>query len=235
MNDIKISEEIHKSLIRYLDTYFGERNLKETLKLFSTEISGFGTGLDEKATNLKDFEKLYLRDISQAPNKIHYKIQHLDIKVPSKYAGFLSCILDIKTNVLEQDISLNCLRLSIFFFKRQEEWLIEHMHISLPTVEHGKDEAYPIKELEDRNKVLNRLVNEKTKVLQDTNEKLKIALDEIKVLRGILLICSHCKKIQANDESWHLLESYIKEHSEAEFSHGICPDCLKKHYPDIEI
>ncbi len=62
---------------------------------------------------------------------------------------------------------------------------------------------------------------------------LQKAIGEIKTLRGILPICSHCKKIRDDRGYWNQLETYIKEHSEADLSHGICPECLKKHYPDF--
>jgi hypothetical protein len=55
---------------------------------------------------------------------------------------------------------------------------------------------------------------------------LEEALAEVKTLRGILPICSHCKKIRSEDGAWEAMEVYIRSHSEAEFSHGICPDCL---------
>ena len=58
-------------------------------------------------------------------------------------------------------------------------------------------------------------------------EELQNALKEIKVLRGILPICSSCKKIRDDKGYWNLIESYILTHSEAEFSHCICPDCKK--------
>lgn len=58
-------------------------------------------------------------------------------------------------------------------------------------------------------------------------EELQKALNEIKVLRGILPICSSCKKIRDDKGYWNLIESYIQNHSEAEFSHCICPDCKK--------
>jgi hypothetical protein len=50
-------------------------------------------------------------------------------------------------------------------------------------------------------------------------------------LEGLLPICSYCKKIRDKDRAWHTLESYIEDRTEAEFSHGICPDCLEKHFP----
>ena len=64
--------------------------------------------------------------------------------------------------------------------------------------------------------------------LVSTNQELHTALDEIKTLRGILLICSYCKKIEANPETWIDLENYVRRHSDAEFNHGVCPDCLRK-------
>ena len=58
----------------------------------------------------------------------------------------------------------------------------------------------------------------------------KALLNEVKVLRGLLPICSFCKKIRTRDENWVPLEEYMAEHSEAEFSHGFCPECMKEHY-----
>lgn len=84
----------------------------------------------------------------------------------------------------------------IVFVKIQGRWLIEHMHVSLPTSAHEEEEAYPIKELEDRNIVLQRLVDEKTKALSHANQELQKRLDEIKTLSGLLPICAACKKIE---------------------------------------
>jgi two-component system, response regulator PdtaR len=64
-------------------------------------------------------------------------------------------------------------------------------------------------------------------------EKLKLQ-DEIKVLEGFLPICSSCKKIRDEDGSWEEIADYIRKNSEAEFTHSICPDCLKALYPDYK-
>jgi hypothetical protein len=60
--------------------------------------------------------------------------------------------------------------------------------------------------------------------------RLKDALSKVKLLSGFLPICSSCKKIRDDKGYWSQIESYIRDHSEAEFSHGICPDCAKKVY-----
>jgi len=62
-------------------------------------------------------------------------------------------------------------------------------------------------------------------------EELKQALSEVKTLRGFLPICANCKKIRDDSGYWTRIEAYIEEHSDAQFSHGICPECAKKLYP----
>ncbi|MDJ0876752.1 MAG: response regulator, partial [Desulfobacterales bacterium] len=63
--------------------------------------------------------------------------------------------------------------------------------------------------------------------------KLLAALKEIKILSGLLPICAACKKIRDDKGYWNQIESYINEHSEAEFSHSICPDCAQNLYPHL--
>jgi PAS domain S-box-containing protein len=65
-------------------------------------------------------------------------------------------------------------------------------------------------------------------------KKLETALDKIRTLSGLLPICAHCKKIR-DDKGWTSIESYVSSHSEAEFSHGICPECAKKYYSDMNL
>jgi hypothetical protein len=65
--------------------------------------------------------------------------------------------------------------------------------------------------------------------------QLQEAFAEVKQLSGLLPICSSCKKIRDDKGYWTQIESYIRDHSEAEFSHSICPDCAKQLYPDIDL
>ncbi len=64
---------------------------------------------------------------------------------------------------------------------------------------------------------------------------LQKALDEVKILRGFLPICSSCKKVRDDNNNWHEIERYIKDNSEADFTHGICPECKEIWYPDEDI
>lgn len=76
-----------------------------------------------------------------------------------------------------------------------------------------------------------RLVLNAEKLLKDKNDKLQKALDEIRVLQGILPICSFCKNIRNDQGYYEQIETYIHKHSGVDFSHTICPSCMKKHYP----
>lgn len=71
-------------------------------------------------------------------------------------------------------------------------------------------------------------------ILEDITS-LKNALAEVKTLRGLLPICSHCKKIRDDNGYWNQIEAFITDHSEAEFSHSICQECAKKYYPDMDL
>jgi PAS domain S-box-containing protein len=62
--------------------------------------------------------------------------------------------------------------------------------------------------------------------------ELQAALAKVKLLSGFLPICAACKKIRNDEGYWEQVETYIRHHSEAEFSHGICPDCLRGLYPE---
>jgi len=77
----------------------------------------------------------------------------------------------------------------------------------------------------------------KRKKLEEERERLigelREALKKVKTLSGLLPICASCKKIRDDKGYWKQIEGYIEEHSEAEFSHGICPECLRKLYPQL--
>ena len=72
------------------------------------------------------------------------------------------------------------------------------------------------------------------KLLNEERDKLKKALSEVKALSGLLPICASCKKIRDDQGYWNQIEAYISEHSDAEISHGICPECQRKYSPGPE-
>jgi len=74
-----------------------------------------------------------------------------------------------------------------------------------------------------------RIENEKEEVIAELQE----ALAKVKLLSGFIPICASCKKIRDDNGYWRQVESYIREHSNAEFSHSICPDCSHRLYPEL--
>ncbi len=103
------------------------------------------------------------------------------------------------------------------------------------------------RDLQEANETLENRVAQRTTELQekvkallhaekariDLVEELQTAIAEIKTLRGILPICSFCKKIRTEEGSYQQIEEYIHKHSGVDFSHTVCPSCMKKHYPEF--
>ena len=104
---------------------------------------------------------------------------------------------------------------SIYYIEKWESRVLSLANIALQ------------KEIDERK----RIEKEREKLISE----LQMAMAEVKKLSGFLPICSSCKKIRDDEGYWNQIESYIRDHSEAEFSHGICPECVKKLYPDFKI
>lgn len=83
-----------------------------------------------------------------------------------------------------------------------------------------------------REKYIHLLTVEQTNLL-DEKQNLERALKEVKTLSGLIPICSNCKKIRDDEGYWQQVETYVRNHSTADFSHGICPECYEKLYPDF--
>jgi hypothetical protein len=71
--------------------------------------------------------------------------------------------------------------------------------------------------------------------LDEQVEKLQEALRHVQRLQGLLPICMYCHKIRTDEKSWQQIELYISEHSDATFTHGLCPECARKHYPELKL
>jgi len=105
--------------------------------------------------------------------------------------------------------------ISIYFIEKRETKSLSSANMSLQ------------REMDERK----RVEKEREKLIHELQE----ALDKVKTLSGLLPICSSCKKIRDDNGYWNQIEVYIRDHSEADFSHSICPGCAKELYPDLEI
>ncbi|MBU0909431.1 MAG: DUF3365 domain-containing protein [Proteobacteria bacterium] len=91
-------------------------------------------------------------------------------------------------------------------------------------------------ELMESNQQLHNEIHERVQAEKEKEkliEQLHQALAEIKTLHGIIPICSFCKKIRDDKGYWSQVEAYVQKHTQAEFSHAVCPVCLKEHYPEL--
>ncbi|MCX6986102.1 MAG: response regulator [Lentisphaerae bacterium] len=92
-------------------------------------------------------------------------------------------------------------------------------------------------DLRQANEQLQWEIVERKKMEEEERQKanaLQEAMDKIQALTGLLPICMHCKKIRDGKGQWNQLEKYVSEHSNTEFSHGVCEDCQKKFYPNLK-
>lgn len=90
------------------------------------------------------------------------------------------------------------------------------------------------RELEARVKAMVRILlteRERDRLIVE----LKKALSEIKTLSGLLPLCSHCKKVRDDKGYWNQIDAYIRQHTDADFTHSICPECAEKYYPDLSL
>jgi PAS domain S-box-containing protein len=122
----------------------------------------------------------------------------------------------------------------------KQPYIVEHLHLGA-TGEFRNYEVHGYPIVDDSGNVVQMIeysvdiTGRKNAELERENLILQLqeALAKVKQLSGFLPICSSCKKIRDDKGYWGQIETYIRDHSEAEFSHSICPDCAKKLYPDF--
>ncbi|GAB4346838.1 MAG: hypothetical protein Kow0089_24360 [Desulfobulbaceae bacterium] len=116
---------------------------------------------------------------------------------------------------------------------------VEHIHRVNGEERIFEVHAYPIMEGNRLIRVIEYVLDiSERKRMEEERERylreLEQALEEVQTLRGLLPICSFCKKVRDEKGYWNQIEAYLSSRSELLFSHGICEECLKKHYPDCE-
>jgi PAS domain S-box-containing protein len=92
--------------------------------------------------------------------------------------------------------------------------------------------ASPVRDEKGRITGAIEIIHDITK-FKKKEQELQNSLAKVKKLSAFLPICSHCKDIRSDEGYWHKIEEYLVDHLDLSFSHGICPDCMKKHYPDL--
>lgn len=191
--------------------------------------------VDDEPINIKVFEKLLCADydifsaqsgreaISQVKEN-HPDLILLDVMMPG-LNGFETCRL-IKADATSQDIP-------VIFVTAMDGLDGEIAGLDIGGIDYlSKPVNLDLLKLRVRNHIeLKRrrdIILAQRDLLARQKEELEAALAQVKKLEGIIPICMYCKKIRDDQSSWQQLEKYISEHSEAKFSHGVCPDCYEK-------
>ncbi len=174
------------------------------------------------------------------PSRMSEKIHQ-----PIPAEGFEKGLLWSKTfNLAEREWKI-LLSPSDFLYQRWYAWvvLIGSLLLTAISVLYMRRKILYTAEIEQRviqqtqtNQQLEKEIIERSAAEAERDKtilNLEKALEEVNALRGILPICSYCKKVRDDKGYWEQVDIYIHKHSQADISHGICPACAKKHYPDL--
>lgn len=165
--------ELHAACEHYFDTFFARRDAKASASLAAPEISGFGTGVDEAVYEIDDALMLYQRDMEQVPSPIHHTIRRSKALRLADNMGVVMGEMDWNLQLSGQAVRMNTVRFSLVFRRDAGQWRLCHKHLSQPSTAHGYGEGYPLKELEDRAAVLQRMVAERTEELEAAHQELR--------------------------------------------------------------
>ncbi len=212
----------------------------ETLQDFPVEIFPFWT---EK---LKKGQYVHIKSACRMPAEAGDEKEVLDnlgIKSILMYPLFIGSVfsgmIGFESTVrslewLEEDVEM--LRVASEMLGRAIERKMQENELNLHRAHLEKLVESRTVTLRKLNEQLLREIKEREKAHQQREQyivELKEAMGKIKTLRGLLPICSGRKKIRDDRGYWQMLEIYVRDHSEAQFSHGFCPECVKKLYPEV--
>lgn len=204
MNHSEIQQEINRQFQHYIQVYFQDRSLEDTLNCLSPKLTGFGTGFDERYPGEESIPVLFKRDLEQAPNPFEVTYEFVDIHVVTPVVGLVEAVLSVESVIDESSVKLSNLRGTFLFHKENQVWKIEHLHMSFSSEEQQHGESYPIKKLEERNKLLAYMVQEKTKQLQQAVQKLK----ELSTTDSLTGLANRAKFNEEIDKMATYLERY---------------------------
>jgi hypothetical protein len=154
----------------------------------------------------------------------------INLKQQSPFLELLGIIIATVLGVILAN-HINLFEIFYQWSRAHETWQVDEIFIAfiILTIGMGIFSFRRWREHVREHSELVRLMVEKEKMIVELQE----ASEKIKILKGFLPICSHCKKIRDDEGYWQQVEKYISEHSEAIFSHGICPTCLQEHYSEL--
>lgn len=229
ITDQLLKQQIIDAYFNYFTAYT-ERNWDEMISNFDPGFTMFGTGVDEVALNMEASLAFFKREFQQGPSKMKYLIKQMEVFQVCSDVALIVLVMDMTH--FSGDDCMHSLdnRTSALMVLKKGTWVISHAHWSQPDIYQSPGESLPFKQLLEENCRLELQIAQRTEELRKSNVQLRDALANVKTLKGILPICSHCKKIRNDSGYWTKVEKYISKYTDAFFSHSICPECLAKHY-----
>lgn len=179
----ELEKEIIDSYRSFIDYYCNERDMEAIKSLFHPEITNIGSGEDEFTLTYDAVSEIFERDIQQCPCKLTYDEKHLKVMVISQDQALVVSEFDTKTVINENPLETKGYRYSILWQKPEEKWLIRHIHLSRAEPNLQQGESFPITDLSERNNVLEKLVNKRTRELCQLNINLAEANKEISEIK----------------------------------------------------
>ena len=174
MSTARRETELQRALTRYLDTYLARRDRAGTEALFSPTAFLVGTAIDEVAYDWAELQRIADRDFAQVPDPIAYQLKTSQVRLLSERFAQTLAELDLELRIAGQAVPVRHFRLSLLWRRAGADWLLELVHGSQPSNSLVEHEAWPLKELEDRARDLERQVAEKTAALS----AVKVALEQ---------------------------------------------------------
>ncbi|WP_027331115.1 diguanylate cyclase [Marinimicrobium agarilyticum] len=180
MDNSPTAETLVSAARLYFDTFLCHRDPKASAALASNRITGFGTGARERVYKVEQALDLYRMDVEAIPGPIEYSIRNIQAQGLTDDTGVVLGEMDCHFFHLNQAASLLNIRFTLVMRKLDGRWILEHKHLSQPSQAHEEHEGYPLKELEDRSQVLQRMVKERTRELEETNRQMqRLAITDV--------------------------------------------------------
>jgi len=218
------------SAIQTLQTYwlaYAHQAPEELFTFFTASSSIIGTGMDEIRLTRAACEDQIIRDFKQPTGQIEVQLGEIHSQQLGEDCVLLVTKVSLRAEHHGSTMHDPSLRSSTVMRHVDGGWKMEHMHLSHHDPKLCEGESWPLTKIEQERDELRKKLDQRT-------SELATAQANMKVLQGLLPICSRCKQIRNSDGTWEQKEAYIQKRSEADFTHGVCDDCAPILFPDLD-
>lgn len=162
---LKSEKKVKQTFEKFLHTYFTERDHAALIAMLHPSICAIGTGADEVADSYEKLTALFARDIAQCPSPINYKIISSHVIFSADSSAIIMAVISLNGTINQLPFTIPNVRATFIITKSNGQWLFQHIHFSQEQSNLDTGEAFPVHELEEKNKILQQLVAERTRDL----------------------------------------------------------------------